>query len=187
MGKNGRVFVKISIDELKNICKEKNLFDEYGYMNKTSKMEKDLAKVQFGDENVYYNEKDAHIYSEELLGYHTLENGLTFLGVRSSGDWEYPIFYIIYYDGKDLRAYIPSDGNAWNKDTKYAFGNEDENGEELSDHNYLKKYCHENHIQIPDFVNEVDCWIEPDDKFLENILVNPEKIKQDIIKRLIPV
>ncbi|MFA5071067.1 MAG: hypothetical protein WC511_01700 [Candidatus Pacearchaeota archaeon] len=63
--------------------------------------------------------------------FHTLESGLTFLGVFAGGDWEFPVFFIIYWDGTILRAYIPSEGNPYNKQTKCAFGNDDSDEEEL--------------------------------------------------------
>jgi hypothetical protein len=61
---------------------------------------------------------------ESLLGFHTLPSGLTFFGYLAGGDWENPVFMIIYYDGKKLRGYTPSHGNAVNLDCKCAFGND---------------------------------------------------------------
>jgi hypothetical protein len=76
----------------------------------TPTVEKDLSKVHFDSENVDQN------------GYKTLPNGLTYLGVYSYGDWEKPVFYIIYSDGKKLRGYIPKKGNLWNTDTNRSYG-----------------------------------------------------------------
>lgn len=55
-----------------------------------------------------------------------MDNGFTFLGVTAGGDWEEPVFFIIYFDGKGLRGYIPENGNTYNKITKTAFGSEGE-------------------------------------------------------------
>lgn len=56
-----------------------------------------------------------------------MEDGLSFWGCFAGGDWESSVYFIIYFDGKDLRAYVPKDGNAWNTKTKKAYGNDDEN------------------------------------------------------------
>lgn len=46
-----------------------------------------------------------------LIGFHTFENGLTFLGCAAGADGEImPLFFIIYYDGDRLRVYCPKDG-----------------------------------------------------------------------------
>jgi len=84
---------------------------------------KDL-KVKFDWENW-----DWHHYSgntDPLLGCCTIGNGFTFLGMSAGGDWEYPVWFCVYWDGKRLRAYIPTAGNPWNLTTKRAYGNSDE-------------------------------------------------------------
>lgn len=75
---------------------------------------KDLSKVQFDWENY------------EAGPIQTLANGLTFTLCHAGGDWEWPISFILYWDGKSIRAYIPSAGNHWNKKTKQAFGNDED-------------------------------------------------------------
>lgn len=57
-----------------------------------------------------------------LLGYHTLENGLTFYGMYGTDDCVWPVFFIIYYDGKKLRGYVPREGNQFCKETNEAWG-----------------------------------------------------------------
>ena len=113
-----RYFSKITIDELKS----KIDFLDNPYLIR-KKFEKDL-KVEFDFENFDCDDDD-------LLGYHTLDNGLTFLGCSAGGDWETPVFFIIYFDGKKLRAYVPKKGNTWNKKTKQAYGNEEEEETEM--------------------------------------------------------
>lgn len=93
----------------------------------TSKIKSDVNKVDFSDENLECNPSNVDSYFEHIIGFNTLPNNLTYLGVYAGGDWEIPLFFIIYFDGKDLRAYIPSEGNTWNKTTKKAFGNDDGN------------------------------------------------------------
>lgn len=67
---------------------------------------------------------DNDIKGKPLVGFHTLENGLTFVGVELGGDSEYSFFTIFYFDGKKIRCYSPSYGNQVNLDTKSALGND---------------------------------------------------------------
>ena len=87
----------------------------------TPTVSKDLSKVQFDTENIEFRDDK---YNK--IGFFTLRNELTVLIVRAGGDWETPIFFTIYFDGSNLRAYIPTDGNLWNTTTKEAYGNDDE-------------------------------------------------------------
>jgi len=48
------------------------------------------------------------------------------LFINAGGDWEFPICFVLYWDGKKMRAYIPSEGNCWNKQEKCAFGSEED-------------------------------------------------------------
>lgn len=91
--------------------------------NDHSQVSKDLSKIIFDFENATYS---SEFMSSDLQGYNTLDNGFTFLGCSAGGDWEYPIFFIIYWDGKSLRGYIPEDGNTFNPITRTAFGSEEE-------------------------------------------------------------
>lgn len=110
-----RYFKKISQEQLKDkidAAKEKrNFCSQYDWKTLTPQIEKDLDKCQFDCENV----------TEE--GYCTFDNGFTFFALTCGGDWEFPVFIILYYSGKELRAYIPDKGNPWNKTTKMAYGN----------------------------------------------------------------
>ena len=124
-----RYFSPISIEEfevkLKAIPSEDGnpFVDEenrYSIRSLSPKIESDLKKCDFNCENVIWDQ-------DELLGYHILSNGLTYLGIKAGGDWEQPVFFILYWSGKDIRAYIPScKGNPWNHTTKQAYGNNEE-------------------------------------------------------------
>lgn len=59
----------------------------------------------------------------DLEGFNRLDNGFCFLGCHAAGDWEVPVFFIIYWDGNEFRGYIPENGNVYNKDVNSAFGN----------------------------------------------------------------
>ena len=78
-------------------------------------------------------------YNDESVGMHTVKD-LTFYGVIMGGDWEVPAFFIIYWDGKKLRAYIPSYGNLINLDCKCAFGSENDGVDDKKEEKLLKKY-----------------------------------------------
>ena len=84
-------------------------------------LEKDLKKVEFDGENT---EISCCSRFGDAVGFNTLPNGVSYLGVVAGGDWERPMLYIIYWDGAKLRAYIPTDGNPWDKKTKSAYGNQ---------------------------------------------------------------
>lgn len=119
-----RVFVPISVDDLKSkilaACGEDGEID---YRRLTPTVEKDLDKVKFDCENI--TEENCKFGPEYLIGYHKLSNGMPYYGVCAGGDWETPVFFCIYWDGKKLRGYIPEQGNLWNTDTKEAYGNND--------------------------------------------------------------
>lgn len=67
--------------------------------------------------------KDEFTVFKELLGFHTSESGLTFLGAIS--DNAHPFFFIIYYDGQKLKSYVPKH-NFYNKETRQPFGVDEE-------------------------------------------------------------
>lgn len=114
-----RYFEPISVNELKKkvlACKE----DWLDYRRLTKVVEKDLDKVHFDTENIT-TENDF----DDITGYHRLSNGMPYLGIMAGGDWETSVFFCIYWDGKNLRGYIPEEGNLWNTTTKEAYGNDE--------------------------------------------------------------
>jgi len=140
----GRNAARITQDELKAIIAkyiEKYVPDEYDedeedfdyllpeLMCECKDIEKDL-KYYFDCENFTTKQGEFDV-DDKYLGYQTLDNGLTFLGFCAGGDWECPIFGIIYYDGKKLRGYIPTRGQMINRKSKSAIGNDDELDEEF--------------------------------------------------------
>lgn len=132
-----RFFEPISIIELENKIKEvaPNLFDSsYEYDDIFNLMDYlgDDIKVQFDLENFDLGDQDG---SDPLVGFQTNSSGLTYLGIFAGGDWEFPVYFIVYWDGKKLRGYVPTDGNPWNTKTKTAYGNDDSD-----DENIMKRY-----------------------------------------------
>lgn len=125
-----RFFAPIAFDEFKK--KVQAAFNEDGDDGWFSiglvldHLEKDI-KVSFDTENHQPDKSDGEIGpASSLLGYHQLANGMHFFGMSAGGDWEYPVFFIVYWDGKKLRGYVPTDGNPWNTDTNEAYGNDEE-------------------------------------------------------------
>jgi hypothetical protein len=80
----------------------------------------DLNSILFDFENY---ETDAEKETGSLMGLQTLENGLHYWGMYAHGDWEEPVFFIVYWDGHSIRGYIPLLGNTWNPHTGAALGN----------------------------------------------------------------
>jgi hypothetical protein len=139
----------VTLEEFKGLCRTKLGVgtDEFDPYELPSKIQSDLNKVQFDCENYCIGNADPSYerfptdhqgYLDYPCGYETLENGLPVLFVNAGGDWETPICFVIYWSGKEMRAYIPSEGNCWNKKEKCAFGSDDE--DEDSDEDEMQGY-----------------------------------------------
>lgn len=156
-----RYFAPITIEELKD--RVKKCFSELVYPNRiVDKLYKDL-KVNFDTENFGMDD-------DVITGYHTLPSGLTFLGLWAGGDWELPVTFIVYWDGKKLRGYVPDEGNLWNKKTKEAYGNDWE--ADLKDAKRRWPDC----VFSEDEDDDVYCFPNQDDGLMLN----------DIQKRILP-
>src|SRR5271154_3783523 len=82
-----RYFTLITVNELKKKIESYRQKDQYtGYYNLTPIVEKDLQKVKFDCENIT-DESDT-FGAVPLLGYQTLSNSMTYLGVCAGGDWQ---------------------------------------------------------------------------------------------------
>ena len=138
-----RNFVDITIDDLKDkilsaynkrakscdentvlspFTNESDYLDGLIFSKINSKLNKDLSKIEFDWENFDYGPFSP---DSKHLGFHTLPSGLTCLICSAGGDWETPVNFAIYWDGKDIRGYIPTGGNPFNRTTKQAYGNDD--------------------------------------------------------------
>lgn len=156
----GRNAVKIGISELqekiwKHLCKTHSDMDEedpnvvptdadaYSPLLDTYDDEKMAKDIKFENyvENSIVDEKSigAKYTGKSLLGFHTLDNGLTFFGIMGGSDWSWAMFSIFYYDGKRIRAYTPIRGNMVNTDWKSALGLEGEYGD-VDEDEVQKKY-----------------------------------------------
>lgn len=85
----------------------------------------DVSKIKFDFENTQV---------EKIV---TFDSGVTVALVMAGGDWEYPLYFAFYYDGKRFRGYLPTAGNVYNHTTKEAYGNGEE---EEDDADALKHY-----------------------------------------------
>ena len=188
MSSAGRTFVPISIDELKQKIQTvwakhpdytEDTKDDYllRFQELTPQVIRDLGKVSFSTENLEYENGKGYSNSGSITGYHRLDNGLAFLGISAGGDWELPLFFIIYWDGKRLRGYIPTDGNPWNTDTHMAYGNDgDARAGSVSDWKNAKK-------RFPDRIKDEQEpeWFDTGDVDIE---CDPKKIIADITARI---
>lgn len=92
-----------------------------------AKARKDLEKVWFNFENVQYQ-------STEVSA-----NGIPFFWVMAGGDWEIPVYFMLYFDGKEFRGYVPVYGNSFNPKTKTAFGSdEDSENDRTGTYSYVE-------------------------------------------------
>lgn len=147
----------------------------------SSRIKKDLAKVKFDGENWQFSLEEMHKEEgeEPLVGVHALENGLTFLGGYAGGDWECPVFFIIYLYGKSLRGYIPSYGNTYNLDFKTAFGSETESNKYESVLE-KKKYTSEDDMIQHEYISRQGVEVEES----YELDWNWEALKEDIVSRI---
>jgi hypothetical protein len=117
---------KISLEEFKALCQKKlNVGEEFDPYDLPEKIYKDIKKVEFDLENYSIgsaaNEKGFDKYP---CGYEVLDNGLPVLFINAGGDWEFPICFCLYWNGKEFRGYVPTEGNAYNRKEMCAFGSE---------------------------------------------------------------
>jgi hypothetical protein len=166
----------ITLDTFKDLCEKKlgigtDEFDLYDIMDSHPIIEKDLAKLDFDMENwaIGNAHPDYTKYPSDYggfngypCGYEVLPSGLPVLFVNAGGDWEFPICFCIYWDGSRMRAYIPKEGNVYNRKSKAAYGNEDDD-------------------EIMDLVDEAMCGVTKDPRFIPD----PSKIREDVMKRIV--
>lgn len=91
---------------------------------------KDLSKVNFDWENC-----GCAINQDDPCGFWTTPSGVPTLGCYAGGDWEDPVYFVLYPESKtSIRAYVPKAGNTWGLSTKAAWGSggspEEEEGED---------------------------------------------------------
>lgn len=138
--KGGRRAVKITQNELNEriIARAKHLMDKEELLDyeeycdesddegtliiaiRTLLREDSIIKK---DMKYIFDSEDIEVLQSEnnaIIGFFTFENGLTILGTLMEG-WGSPVSVIFYYDGKNIRGYIPTYGNNINVDFKTSF------------------------------------------------------------------
>lgn len=124
-----RFFAPISVDELKAKVEIAFLLadpDRDDYVNLADRFDTDLIfrklgkdlKVKFDFENFFVSKQP-----NTLMGLHSLPNGLTCWGMLAGGNWQIPVFWVCYWDGKKIRGYVPEAGNPWDRKKKEAYNN----------------------------------------------------------------
>ena len=200
----GRKAIKTTEQELTNkIIKKAQTFDsevdnlldaictifcEDESIMKDRKILVDTENISHQNDNGLFYKK--HSIGDSLVGFHTFENGFTFLGIVMGGDWEFPIFTILYDDGKKIRCYTPSYGNPFNLDTKTAFGSEYES-DNVDFDKLLSKYKKLGIVK-PDDIGKRHSNTEWSDIYRRKYDINNEDelkfnwnaIKQDISSRI---
>jgi hypothetical protein len=127
-----------------------------------------LQKISFDRENMTMQPEDS-LYPATLVGLHSIDNQ-AFLGISAGGDWEFPIFFILFEVRSKFKIYIPEMGNAWNGITNRAFGND-----RSADLEYLQSYWEENDLD--------DALLQNPPKNLDSLieaLINEDDLLEDI-------
>ena len=163
-----RYFAPISLRDFRAKIDEIWDGEMYGLNRLTPQIKNDLEKVEFDMENASISDAFCWKNDKNLLGYQELDNGMMLLGANCGGDWETPIYFCIYFSGKELRAYIPKNGNTWNPLNHKALGNDVEG----SDTDYVRSL----------FPNIPDLDIE---EAIANVFLDKELIVKDIKERIL--
>lgn len=128
-----RYYVPISLEDFRK--KVEPLFkyndDECFPYNMPRKISEDIKKINFDMENFepcpYIDDPfSSEGFGKYPCGFHMINDDFPVLFVNAGGDWEQPICFIIYWDGKTLRGYVPEKGNVFNPITKTAFGSDED-------------------------------------------------------------
>ena len=143
-------FLKPSTDKYRPLTIQE--FQSQDHKKEFSKVVSSKEVVDHDIENIEKKKSFGNVIGTDLAGYHFIGD-FCFLGISCGGDWEIPIFLIVYIDENDaLRSYIPIAGNCFNIDAMSAFGNEEEKitvdfwkkyaskqgGEEMTDEDFGK-------------------------------------------------
>ena len=97
-------------------CEEKDNLEElfqYNYYDIFIGMPK-KPNVKFSLENFDCMNEWSHV--------HTGWNNEGWIAFMAGGDWEVPVFGVVYFDGDNFNCYIPENGNCYNKKTNVAWG-----------------------------------------------------------------
>ena len=154
----------------------------YEYMDCDTPLYSDVFDQFFTDLDVVFCFENHHCSPRrsKILGFHTLNNGFTFLGIEAAGDWEIAVTCVMYWDGNDFRGYVPKNGNCWNHINNEAFGNDSE-----TDWKYLKKHHPSKTMEIEQkikketgFFSYKEAWLAKSETYDD--LVDDDKMLEEI-------
>ena len=109
--------------------------------NAPKRLRDDLNKIEHDEENI------------DGIGDIKFADGIPFIQGQFGGDWEIPIFFIIYWDGKEFRGYIPTKGNSFDRFRKIALGNDDD--EDIKFLKKVKYYKPDRYMDV--YYNKEEC------------------------------
>jgi len=83
--------------------------------------------VKFDFENFEYYPDTSDAFKDlpinSIMGFSKVDD-FQYWGCYAGGDWEYPVYFILYWDGDKVCSYVPmSSGNRFNRKTNKAYGN----------------------------------------------------------------
>lgn len=84
----------------------------------------DNSGIEFSTENCTCDPKESFNMPGFFVGLDALQGGTPIMWFGAGGDWEQPIAFCIYLgEDNNIHAYVPREGNCYNKDKNAAFGN----------------------------------------------------------------
>lgn len=204
-----RTAKKLSLEEFKKLFDPigeydsmKDIFYKFPYVLGLGQVERDFMHIHSSGENFSMgaeNHWGRKSPNSHLYGFHEID-GFSFFGFGACGDWEVAVFYIVYFDGKQFRGYVPTEGNTFNRTTQSAYGNDQladlldlqlHHSEQIDKHLFPGgESCTD--FSLEDWKENAILMIEEGDaeEILDNIVQDPgfipnwEKVRQDILKNI---
>lgn len=103
-------------------------------------LKKDLSKVKVDNENIDTIGSDIK----------TTKSGIPYLLCYKGGDWEVPVIFMVYWDGMNLRGYIPTYGNSFDRIRKTALGNDED-----ADREFIQKELKDKNIDKTLYADDI--------------------------------
>ena len=129
----------------------------------------DMSKINIDSENM-----------ESIGDIRITKSGIPYVLCFKCGDWECSVLFMVYFDGKNVRGYIPTKGNCINTKTKKAL--EADSAYIESDFEFVKKqYKDKSDEELKDIIRDLhynkDACIEDFEKHVKvkGIYKSPKK------------
>lgn len=119
-------------------------------------------------------------YLDYPCGYKNLPNGMHAMFITVKADWSVPLCFVIYWDGEELRAYVPREGNIYNRLEERALTEQidfDDFDEENED---IVTYTNDDLDALKDFLMEARNWVSDELRAFINKTVFTPKNANDI-------